>query len=389
MELSVAQPILQDRKIAYFITDRQLNVVEVSGAVSICVNKGETCLGRPLVELMPELIGNETVLEDVLAGNLPRFELPWVNRDTAAGQTTYLTMIDLPYRDRVGHIVGLIHVVQDVTQMARLEQQLTQHRNELRLARDELLRQNRELDAANSELRQLDELKSEFVSVAAHELRTPLSSILGYVEILLDESFGPLSHSQRDYLEIVQRSASRLADITKNLLDVTRIEAGRIDLVLLPTDLPALVAAVAAEFEPQLETKSQRLTLRARPKLPPVLADETRAAQILGNLLSNASKYTPDGGAITVSVSPTEEEGFLQVAVEDTGVGISYEDQDKLFTRFFRADSASRTRASGAGLGLYITRSLVELHGGRIWFESELDKGSTFYVTFPTAEDMV
>jgi signal transduction histidine kinase len=251
---------------------------------------------------------------------------------------------------------------------------------------DQLTRQNAELAAANVELRRLDELKSAFVSVAAHELRTPLAPIRGYVEVLLDEDVGRLNDDQREYLETVERSARRLLTLTGNLLDVTRIEAGRVELVLQPTDLSALVKAIAVEYGRQLEGRAQQFTLLIPSDLPPALCDEARAAQIIGNLLSNASKYTSQGGQIVVTVRPAEEDGFIKVSVADTGVGIPVEDQPKLFTRFFRAQSAVLTRASGAGLGLYIVRSLIELHGGRIWFESELGKGSTFYVTFPIAD---
>jgi PAS domain S-box-containing protein len=385
MDPTIAQLILQDRKIAYAVTDHSLNVVEVSGAVSIFNQGHQTWLGRSLLELVPELVGSEDTLADILVGELPRSQLAWVNREADDGQTIYLTMVDLPHRDRSGRITGLVHVVQDTTVTGTLEQQLTHHRNELRLLRDKLTQQNLELVAANAELQRLDELKSQFVSVAAHELRTPLSSIMGYVEMLLDNDVGPLTDQQGQYLGIVERSARRLLAITNNLLDVTRIETGRIEVVLEPKDLPALMESVAAELGPQLETRNQRLTLRAPPDLPAAWCDETRTAQIIGNLMSNASKYTPHGGLITTSVAPSEEEGFLELSVTDNGVGISAEDQDKLFTRFFRAGSASMTQASGTGLGLYITRSLVEQHGGRIWFESELNHGSTFHVTFPIA----
>jgi PAS domain S-box-containing protein len=386
MDRTIVQLILQDRKIAYFIVDRNLIVTEVSGSLSMCGIAHETCLGRSLFELLPELIGSEGVLADILAGSLPRFQLPWVNRETAEGEAVYLTMVDLPYKDRSGQITGLIHVVHNVTEMGRLEQQVTQHRNELRLLRDQLAKQNLKLAATNAELRHLDQIKSEFVSVAAHELRTPLSSIMGYIEILLDEDFDPLTDQQRDFLQVVERGAHRLLSITNNLLDVTRIETGRIELWLEPTDLPALIESVASEFSLQLEAKAQRLTLRAVPGLPPALCDQVRAAQIIGNLLSNANKYTPEGGLIVVSVTQAEEQGFLKISVADDGVGISPEDQERLFDRFFRAESARLTRATGAGLGLHITHSLVEQHGGRIWLESELDQGSTFYVTFPMAD---
>jgi signal transduction histidine kinase len=141
---------------------------------------------------------------------------------------------------------------------------------------------------------------------------------------------------------------------------------------------------IVAEFRPQLDTKAQSVALDVSAALPTALIDETRAAQIITNLLSNAHLYTPRRGQILVSLSPAEAEGFLRVSVADDGVGISVEDQERLFSRFFRAGSAIESRAGGAGLGLHIAKSLVELHGGQIWFESEPGEGSTFHVTFPT-----
>jgi signal transduction histidine kinase len=251
---------------------------------------------------------------------------------------------------------------------------------------EQLTLANQELAAANAELQRLDMLKSIFVSVAAHELRSPLASILGFLEVVLDEEPGALNTEQREYLDIIRGSTQRLLDIAKGLLDATRIEAGRIELVLQPTDLRSLLESVVAEFEPQLVAKAQRLVLHATPRLPAVLCDQTRAAQIVGNLLDNASKYTPRRGRIRIDLAPAEEEGFVQVSVADNGVGISAPDQAKVFQRFFRAESGLSTRVHGAGMGLYITRSLVEMHGGRIWFESTLDRGSTFHVTFPVAD---
>jgi signal transduction histidine kinase len=387
MDSTLAHLILRNCRIAYAITDDTLAVVEVGGEDDILCDGHEICLGQSLPDLVPELVGLEEVLADILAGDLPRFELACANRETADGQTIYLTMMDLPYRNRTGQIAGILHMVQDVTEMGMVDRQLAQNRNELRLLQDQLTCQNAELAAANAELRRLDELKSAFVSVAAHELRTPLAPIRGYVEVLLDEDVGSLTDEQREYLQTVERSARRLLTLTSNLLDVTRIEAGRLELVLQPVDLSALVKAIADEYGPQLEGRAQQLTLRIPSDMPPALCDETRAAQIVGNLLSNASKYTPQGGWIAITVGPAEEDGFLEVSVADNGVGIPTKDQPRLFDRFFRAQSAVLTGASGAGLGLHIARSLIELHGGRIWFESELSKGSTFHVTFPVADE--
>lgn len=385
MTQPLLQLILEDRQVAYAVTDRHLRVVEVGGAVQVLQPEPPAWLGRPLLELVPELLGSEPALADILAGTLPRLELAWINRETADGQTRYLTIVELPYQDVQGRIVGLLHLVHDCTQAGLLRQQVSQQRNELRLAQAQLARQNLQLAAANAELRRLDELKSSFVSIAAHELRTPLTAIVGYLEMLADGEVGPLSQGQQEYLGIVQECVERLLHLAASLLDVARIEAGRVDLVLRPTDLPALLRTVVAEFEGQARSRDQRLVLIEAPDLPPALCDPARTAQIVGNLLSNALKYTPRGGQIGLDISLAAEEGFLQVSVSDNGPGIAPEDQDKLFSRFFRTAAATDGGAGGAGLGLYITRSLVELHGGRIWLESELGSGTTFFVTLPIA----
>jgi signal transduction histidine kinase len=385
MEQSVTQLIQRDRRIVYLITNWALNVVGVGGTSEILGRDQESLLGYRLLDLIPELVGSELVLEKLLNQDLPRFQLSWVNRELAEHQTIYLNMVTLPYRDLGGKVVGLVQIVEDVTEIGIINQQLAQRRNELSLLRDRLARQNEELEVANAELHRMDEIRSTFVSVAAHELRTPLTALKGYLEMLGDGELGSLTDEQRTSLAIMRRSVGRLETLSKNLLDVTRIEAGRIELVLRPNNLPALVEAITVEYQPHLDSKQQHITLESAPKLPLALCDENRVAQILGNLLSNASKYTPEKGEIAVRVAPAEEEGFLQISVKDTGVGIPFEDQDKLFERFYRAGNVDLAQTTGAGLGLYITRSLVELQGGCIWFESEPGKGSTFYVTLPIA----
>jgi signal transduction histidine kinase len=386
MDPTIAQRLFEERKIAYALVDRDLVVVKVGGAVSAFEDLGETCVGLSLLDLVPEFIGSEMLLAEIMGGGLPQFQLAKINRETAAGETYYVDLTELPYLDASGRIAGLVHLVQDVTETGTLEQELTQQRNELHLLQRELRQRNLELAAANAELRRLDDLKSQFVSVAAHELRNPLTAILGYVEMFLDEDFGPLLDKQSEYLGIVYGAGRRLLAITNDLLDVTRIEAGRIDLVLQPTDLGALVGRVVAEYNVQREEKAQQLDLYVAPDLPAALCDEVRASQVAGNLVSNAIKYTDQEGQISVRVDRAEEHGFLLISVVDTGMGISAEDQEKLFSRFFRTEGARMSGIGGTGLGLYVTRSLVEMHGGRIWLESEVDKGSTFYVTFVVAD---
>jgi signal transduction histidine kinase len=386
MKPSVVEKILEEHGIAYLVTDRDLIVVELGGATGALPDEPAACLGQDLARLVPELIGSEKVLADILAGALPRHELPFVNRETAEGDTAYVTMVDLPYRSASDQVAGVIHLIQDVTETVVVDQKFFRVANQVSLLQDQLAEINQELVAANAELQRLSDVKSQFIAVAAHELAKPLTPVHGYVEMFLDGEFGALTDEQRERMEVVQRSADRLRSLTAQLLDVNRIEAERVDLVLQPADLAALVEDLVAEFKPQLDTKAQSVALDVSAALPTALIDETRAAQIITNLLSNAHLYTPRRGQILVSLSPAEAEGFLRVSVADDGVGIAAEDQERLFTRFFRAGSAIRARAGGAGLGLHIAKSLVELHGGKIWFESEPGEGSTFHVTFPIAE---
>jgi two-component system sensor histidine kinase BarA len=204
-------------------------------------------------------------------------------------------------------------------------------------------------------------------------------------KMMLDEDAGPLSAGQRKYLGIIQENTGRILQTTSRLLDVTRIEEGRAGPVLQPVNLSGLVREVVV-FEPEVAARTQHLTLGQVPVLPPARCNATRAMQIIRNGLSNAVKYTPLEGHIRIDVDFAGEKGFLQVSVADDGIGIGREDQSKLFRRFFRAASALEVGVSGVGLGLHITRALVELHGGLLWLESGLGHGSTFCATFRIAD---
>lgn len=386
MTVEVAEAILREQKTAVFLANRSLRVdaiVDPSGLFA------GTTLARPgmaLLDLLPELVGSEQTLAHLDRQASARWELDFVNRSGANGVTTYWKLVALP-RSVSGHREeGLLLLVQDISELGETHQRLTQHYNELLLVQRELAQKNLELAAANAELRGLSEMKSVFVSVAAHELRNPLSVILGYADILLEQATGSLTAGQRDNLEIVKRSSLHLLEITNGLLDLARIDLGRLDLFLHPLALESLIQAVVREFRPQLDAAGQRIGVSIAPDLPYALADEARAFQIIRNLVSNAHKYTSPGGAVHISLGLAGTPDELLVAIEDTGVGIPVDDQTKLFSRFFRASNAAQTGAAGAGLGLHITRLLVELHGGRIWLDSCVGKGTSVFVTFPVAD---
>jgi signal transduction histidine kinase len=383
---AVTHTILRERKIAYALADTALRIVEVSDPSGVVPDYHQDCLGCLLTEIVPELVGYEETLAQIVNGELPRLQVPWINRDLPNGQTVYLTMLFLPHRDEIGVIVGLLQIVQDVTEIGCLEQEATQQRNELLLAYGQLAQQNERWLASNAELQRLDETKSSFVAIAAHELRTPLTAIMGYLELLTGGDVGSLSDRQLDYLRTAEVAAHRLLRITNDLLDVARLEAGRLELVLKPTDLVALVAGVAAEQATQLQAKSQHLSIKASAHLPPALCDSARADQIIGNLIANAGKFSPQGATIDVCLAEATEPGYLQVNIIDRGGGISPEHQAVLFKPFGRIGGAGAAGVDGAGLGLFIARSLIDLHGGRIWYDSLPGEGATFHVIFPTAD---
>jgi signal transduction histidine kinase len=242
-------------------------------------------------------------------------------------------------------------------------------------------------------VRRANEAKTEFVSFVSHELKQPMTSMKGYTDILIKGMAGELSEAQRSLLETVRSNVDRMNSLVSELLDISRIESGRVRLDLGDVSIPGMVKEVLRAIQGQIEGKQQSLKVEVAPDLPLVRGDRSRLMQVLTNLVSNAHKYTPKGGDITVSARAWadgqdggREDEFVLCAVADSGIGMSPEDQERLFkTKYFRADDPAVRSVPGTGLGLVITKSLVELHGGEIWVESELGLGSTFFFTVPVA----
>ncbi|MDQ6733632.1 MAG: cell wall metabolism sensor histidine kinase WalK, partial [Nitrospirota bacterium] len=245
----------------------------------------------------------------------------------------------------------------------------------------------RELQAANKKLQELDRLKSVFVSIVSHELRTPMTSIKGYIENMLDGLTGALSDRQAHYLGRVKYNVERLTRMINDLLDLSRIEAGRVELALAPLSIAEVMSEIVESLQPIGQAKSISIQRRHQGGPVQISADRDKLHQILTNLIQNAAKFTASGGQIRVETK-TMEGGVVQFCVSDTGCGISPQEQAKIFERFYRGETI-QVDQRGAGLGLAITKSLVEMHGGRIWVESILGKGSRFYFTMPIASRLL
>jgi two-component system NtrC family sensor kinase len=228
-----------------------------------------------------------------------------------------------------------------------------------------------------SRLKELDRIKSEFISIVSHDLRTPLTTIRGYIDLL--PRVGPLNPQQMDFLERIERSTDNIISLIADLLDVGRIEAG-LDWEMEPAALHEIVREAALSLKPVIIAKKQTLTLRT-PALPNILGNARRLEQLIANLVGNAIKYTPEGGAIAVSLS--EDHEFLVLQVKDNGIGIPAEHQPHIFEKFYRVESEATWKIVGTGLGLSIVKTIVERHQGRVWVESEPGTGSTFTVLLP------
>jgi signal transduction histidine kinase len=262
------------------------------------------------------------------------------------------------------------------------------HRNTRRLATEIRLTAKR-LEQLNSELDAAMRTKDQFLSNISHELRTPLNSIIGFTDLLLTQDLGGgvLSEQQRDFLETVARNGRHLLELINELLDLQRIAAGRMELRPEPAELAPLLTEAAGSVHAQAQQHRHALIVEPPPEGGGlrVLADRGRLRQVLLNLLSNAIKFTPDGGRITVVAAPANGGAAARIAVIDSGIGIAPEDQAKLFQEFVQLDGSASRKYEGTGLGLALSRRLIELHGGAIGVESEMGKGSTFWFTLPAA----
>lgn len=237
-----------------------------------------------------------------------------------------------------------------------------------------------------SKEKELEEMKLDFVSMAAHELRTPLTSIRGYLSVLQEEIGKKLSEDQYSFLEKAFISSTQLAALVENLLSVSRIERGSLQIQLQVTDWGGILEEAYNNFLPQAKERKVGFTyVKPKQKLPLVLVDKFRISEVISNLISNALNYTPAGGSVEVSVEANATE--VTTHVKDTGPGIPPSAIPKLFTKFFRVSGVLEQGSKGTGLGLYISKAIVDMHKGRIWVESELGKGSVFNFTVPVSKD--
>jgi len=257
---------------------------------------------------------------------------------------------------------------------AQLEQKVEERTRELQSALEELAQKSRELEIASKH-------KSDFLANMSHELRTPLNAIVGFSQVLREKLFGEVNEKQEEYLDDILSSADHLLSLINDILDLSKVEAGQVELEVGTFSLREALERGLVMVRERAMKSGVALDLELDPSVDLIEGDERRIRQVVFNLLSNAVKFTPEGGH--VGVSSVRDNGEVRIGVADTGPGIAADDQERIFEEFQQARVASDDRPEGTGLGLALSRRLVELHGGRIWVESEVGKGSTFVFTLP------
>ncbi len=390
--LAYLETVLESSEDMIATTDTEGRIVRFSrGGERILGYKEEEVRGRKASEFYVNPEERERILQILKErGSVVNYETQLLRKD---GRPVDISLTISQLRDKEGNVIGTVGVSKDITEEKRLREELARKNRELEelneMLEEKVIERTRELEKINEELKRANQVKARFISNMSHELRTPLTSIIGYSELFLDRTYGELTEAQEKYISHIMQAGKHLLHLVNNILDLAKIEAGKISLVSEVLSIPQIIEEIVFVMKPQADKKSISIVTEINEDVKDFVADRTKLKQILFNLLSNAVKFTPEGGRIGIKAQymdrpfPWTPSGkrFLRFSIWDTGPGIPEEGRDRIFEEFEQLDPSRSTE--GTGLGLPMTKKLVELHGGHIELESELGKGSVFHVYLP------
>jgi len=365
--------------------------VDCSGRIVLVNSQAERMFGYRREELLGKSV--EMLMPERFRGRHPahrdRYSAHSVTRPMGSGLdlravradgTEFAVDINLsPFEGETGGSV--VCVIRDVSDRKLAEEQIKNLNLSLEQRTRDLAVINSELEIRNREVEKANRLKSNFLATMSHELRTPLNAIVGFADLLARQTAGPLTQKQDRFVRHIKESSRHLLALIDDILDLSKIEAGRLDLKFESFALSAAADEVLSTIRPLAAAKEIDLTTQLSSDLA-LHADHVRVKQILYNLLSNAIKFTPATGSVRLAAESNGS--FVQISVIDTGIGIPFEEQEAIFETFHRCLTSTQEVCEGTGLGLSITKLLVEQHGGRIWVQSQPGKGSRFHLTLPT-----
>ena len=358
-----------------FIQDTDFNIIRANKAFAKALNmKPEDIIGKKCYEILHKK--NEP-WDTCPFEKTRKDKKPHSEQVDDPNISIPLLVTTTPIFDEKEKLVGSVHIAKDISKIKKTEKRLKKANKDIKIL-------YKELERTNKELQKIDQLKSEFVSTVSHELRTPLSIMKEGISLVLDEVPGKINEKQKKVLDMSKDNIDRLARVINDLLDISKIEAGKMELRKVLVDFPALMKDIYARWKLQSDRRHQDLQIFLPDSPVNIYADPDRVNQVLNNLLSNATKYTPEGGKIKIELQDRKDR--VDVSVSDTGIGIAKENLPKVFSKFQQFGRRAGGGAKGTGLGLSISKQLVEMHKGTIIVESEPNKGTRFSFSLPKTD---
>lgn len=368
------------------VVDQNENIVNVSkSTLNLLGYNKERLTGSSLKQVIKpsDLEKKEDILKRLLANDkLEDIEIELITKE---GKSIPMNVSASTIRNKHGMLEGFVFVARDLTEakifIHQLEEAKTKLEDRVQERTAELEKSKQRIELQNIKLKKLDELRSNFLNITSHELRTPMASIKGYIQMLLKQILGDITEEQRRGLEVVLRNTNRLDGLIQDILDISRLESGTMKFVPEKTGIGKIVTESVETMQSAADLKNIRINADVKDRIPELVVDQERVKQVLINLIDNAIKFSPDGSVINVRTKRQGDDVLFEV--QDFGRGIPKNKQKRIFETFYQVDSGMDRKFGGAGLGLSVSRGIILAHGGEIRVRSTLNKGSTFVFTLP------